>query len=296
VAASLSRELSQIVVSNEFRKSLIISQGLALFWWLVALWFRGTNLIPVWYDQRVTFTQVPLHLVNPYAIYFVNPPWAALFLLPFALLPLDIAVLLQLALYFAILTGIIYKFKGNQRIVLLALTSFVAFDSALELNIDWLACLGLLVPAMWSGPLLLLKPQTALGVWLSFKTRDLVRAIIVSLVVLLLSLVIWGNWITPLLYYMSSQMQREYNIAPLSLMPVPVSLAIGAVLGWMAFRRRDPVLSILAWLFFVPYIKIYSLLLPLALFSIRYPRIGLLISTVMWLVYGGVLARYFLHF
>jgi hypothetical protein len=282
----------------EFGRALLISQALALVWWLVAMWLRGHTSVPVWYDQQVTFTQVPLRLANPYEIYFVNPPWTAVLLIPFGLMPLPLSVLVQLCLYFAILTAVIFRYKGGIWIVLLALTSYIAFDSALELNVDWLACLGLLVPPAWSGPFLWVKPQTALGVWLSFQPRDVVRAVIVTLLLLIVSLIIWGDWLSPLLHYMSSQMQREFNMAPMGLLPAPVgvliALGIGIVLARIAFRRRDPVLSILAWLFFVPYIKIYSLLLPLALLGIRLPRFALLVSTVMWLVYGGVIVRYFL--
>ncbi len=291
----LRRLTLPFVIPNRLDVALLLSQGLAVGWWIVAMVFRGSNLIPVWYDQSVTFMQVPLNLNNPYQIYFVNPPWTAVFLAPFALLPLPLSVLIQLCLYFAILTAVIYKLGGNLNVVLITLTSFIAFDSALELNIDWLTCLGLLVPAAFSGPFLLVKPQNALGVWLSFKRRDLVRAILVSLVVLLLSFVIWGNWLTPLATYAANNMQREFNMAPLSLLPAPISIAIGLALGWWAFKRRDPVWSVLAWLFFVPYIKIYSLLLPLALFGIRQPRVALLISVVAWVIYGGVLAYFFLR-
>jgi hypothetical protein len=106
------------------------------------------DLIPVWTDQRDTFTQVAFHLPNPYVINFLNPPWMAVLLMPFALPVLPLAVLIQLYLYFAILTIVIFKFKGNM-----------------------------------------------------------------------------------------------------------VALGIGAVLGLIAFERRDPGLSILAWLFFVPYFR-----------------------------------------
>ena len=88
-------------------------------------------------------------------------------------------------------------------------------------------------------------------------------------------------------------------MAPLALLPAPVgvliSFGIGIALAWIAFRRRDPVLSILAWLFFVPYIKIYSLLLPLALLAVRWPRFALLVSAVMWIVYGGAIVLFFSH-
>jgi hypothetical protein len=287
---SVLRTLRRLV-SGELGRALLVSQALALGWWLVAVWLRGLDRIPVWYDQQTTFTQMHLHLANPYEINFPNPPWTAVLLIPFGLLPLPLSLLVQLGLYFAILTAITFKYKGSFWSALLALTSFIAFDSALELNIDWLACLGLLVPAAWSGPLLLIKPQVALSVWISFKRRDLVRALIVALLTFLASLVLWGDWLTRLPGYVSSQLRWEANIAPLALLPAPVAVPIS--LGWIAFRRRDPVLSILAGIFFVPYIKFYSLLLPLTLLAVRWPRLVLLVSVVMWIIYGGVIGLYF---
>lgn len=59
-----------------------------------------------------------------------------------------------------------------------------------------------------------------------------------------------------------------------------ISLAIGAALAWRAFRRHDPVIGVLAGLFVVPYIALYSLLIPLAL----------LVSVIMWVIYGGIIA------
>ena len=100
-------------------------------------------------------------------IYFANPPWTAALLAPFGLLPLELSALLQIGLYFAILTGVIYKFGGSFKTVLIVFTSFMALDSAIELNVEWLVALGLLVPAALSGPLLLVKPQIALGYGLS---------------------------------------------------------------------------------------------------------------------------------
>jgi len=89
---------------------------------------------------------------------------------------------------------------------------------------------------------------------------------------------------------------QSTNLAPLILLPAPVSIAIGLVLAAQAYRRRDPLLGIFAWLFFVPYLKFYSLLLHLALASARWPRMALLISGVMWIVYGSLVGRYLLGF
>jgi hypothetical protein len=298
LVASLRNNLSDLTHSPPFRDSLMLSQGLAIIWWAVSLWFQSLNLIPVWHDQRSTFTQLSAHLGDPYLVSgFVNPPWTGILLAPFGWLPLPLATLVQLCLYFAILTGVIFKFGGNRQTMLIALTSFVALDAALELNIDWLVCLGLLVPPAFSGPFLLIKPQNALGYWLSFKRRELVHTLLVVLVLLVISLLLWGFWPLQMLEAIrTNTLGRSYNLAPLALLPWPIAVAIGLSLSWVAFRRHDPVLSILAWLFFIPYITLYALLLPLALFAIRYPRVALLISVVAWLVYGGVLARYFLHF
>jgi len=283
---------------GDLGRALLLSQGIALIWWLVALWARGGGLpIPVWYDQQRTFSPALSHLADPYAIPgFVCVPWTAPLLAPFSLLPLPLAMLAQLCVYFAALTGIVFKFGGGVRSVLLALTSFIAFDSALELNIDWLVCLGLLVPPVWSGPLLLVKPQDAMGYWLSLDGRDLRRAVLVTLAALLISLALWGFWPESMAAAIRTwTLGRAYNLAPSALLPWPLAWGTGAALGVLARRRRDPVLGVLAWLFFVPYITLYSLLLPFTLAAARWPRAAAVISAAMWLIYGGVLVWYVLR-
>src|SRR5512143_2537835 len=132
-------------ISPELRRALIVSQGLALFWWLVTLWFGPAVHIVTWFDQSITFMQLPGHLADPYQVpRFVGVPWTGILLLPFGWLPLPLSVLIQLCLYFALLTGVIYKLGGNRRAVLIALASFVAFNATVEMNLDWLVCIGLL--------------------------------------------------------------------------------------------------------------------------------------------------------
>ncbi len=298
MAHSLQSLLSRFrQISPDLRRALLISQALALFWWLVTLWFGPAGHITTWFDQSNTFMQLPGHLVDPYQVpRFVGVPWTGVLLLPFGWLPLSLSVLIQLCLYFAILTGVIFKLGGNTRTVLITLTSFVAFNTALEMNLDWLVCIGLLVPPALSGPFLLIKPQDALGYWLSLKRGPLVHALIVTLVVLLISFLVWGAW--PLPMWRSAQtntLGQPYNLAPLVILPVPIALAVGLFIAWRAVRRHDAVLGILAGLFFIPYITLYALLLHLALVTTRWPRFALLVSVVMWMVYGGVIARYFLQ-
>src|SRR5689334_14249372 len=161
---------------TSYNAALMIALALAVVWWLVALIFRANNLATVWFDQGSNFTQVGYHIADPYQVKgFVDPPWTAILLAPFALLPLPLAVLIQLCLYFVIITAIIFKFGGNAKTVLLVLLTFIALDSALELNVDWLVYLGLLVAPAFSGPFLVIKPQDALGYWLTLKRHDFVR-------------------------------------------------------------------------------------------------------------------------
>lgn len=287
--------LTQFFPDSERTRTLIAAEVLAVLWWAVALWLRGLDLIPIWYDQQTTFTQVGGALLTPYSVTnFVNPPWAAPLLLPFHLLPLEIAVLVQSCIYFAVVTLIVYRFGGDWRAVMVALTSFIGFDTVLELNVEWLVYVGLLVPPMWSGPLLVIKPQLAMGYWLSLSRRDLVRAIIVLLATLLVSFAIWTPfWLVDMLEATRSSILRysvnSFNVAPMDFLTPWVSVPIGLVLSYRAFRKRDAALSILAWLFFVPYITLYSLLLPLALLAIKLRRLALIVNLVMWLVYGGML-------
>jgi hypothetical protein len=272
-----------------FVRSLITAQVLAVVWWLAAVLIRPLNLIPIWYDQEATFTQAAANVLNPYALpRFMYPPWTAIPLIPFGVPPLSLhlSVLLQTSLYFFLLVWVIYKFGGSYRAVLIALTSFFALDNGLELNIEWMVMIGLLVPPAFSGFFLLTKPQIALGVMVSYSRRDFVRAVMLILALMLISFLLWGEWLTKAYAALSTHtLGASFNLAPSALMPFPVSYLIGAFLMWRAFRRRDAILSIQAWLFFVPYITFYSVLPHFALFAIRYRRTATIISVCMWAVY-----------
>ncbi len=265
--------------------------GLAALWWAAALAIRARNLIPVWHDQQTTFTQLIHHLPAPYdTVGFVNVPWTALLLAPFGLIPLELSTLIQTILYFLCLTVLVKRMGGSLRHVLLALTSFIALDAALELNVDWLIALGILLPVMWSGPFLIIKPQVALGIYAGAQLRQLVIAALVVGVMLALSLLLWGWWPPQMLASIAQHsLNRPFNLAPVALMPAVLSYAVGLVIGIRAVQKKDAVLGVYAWLFFVPYITLYSLLIPYTLACVRWPRVALIIHIATWVFYGGVL-------
>ncbi len=290
--APLTARLPDYTRRPGFRRALLMAVGLAIGWWLVALLFAQATGVTVWSDQRRTFLQAADHLATPYVLVWPYVPWTSLLVLPFGLLPESLAVLLQMALYFALLAAVIYRFEGGFGAVLIVLTSAIAFDTALEINLEWIVALGLLVPREWSGPLLLVKPQAALGYWFGFAPREWLRGGLVVLVVVAASLLLWPGWIAGMADAIRVNTLGEWgsriNIAFSNLLPQPLAWAIGIGLAALALRRRDPVLGVFAWQFFVPYATLYGILPAFALLAARWPRIALAISLALWLLYGRV--------
>ena len=285
----------RLAIPTKLRTMLLIALALALIAWTLAAAARADNRLLVWDDLRSTFSSPLAYLDHPYDSpgYFAAP-WGNIFLIPFDPLPLAAAALCMIVLYFLLIAGVIYKFGGGITSLLIALTSVLAVDTALEINIDWLVCIGLLLPPMWSAPFLLIKPQTAFGYVLSFSRREFVRATIVALVVLLLSFLFWGFWFDDVI----ASIQRwdtnvMVNLAPMVILPRVVSIGLGIALGIYAFRRRDPVLCTTAGVFFVPYVAPNSLLIPFALLSVRYKRFMLLVSIVIWVIVLSVAIPFF---
>ncbi len=278
-------------VPRELITLICIALVIAVIWWLVALHERAGTRFLVWDDQASTFTSALTFLQHPNdSPGFFNPPWAMILLIPFDPLPLEWAAFAQICLYFVLLAGIVYKFGGNKWSLIVALTSLLAVDTALEINIDWMVCIGLLVPAVWSAPFLMVKPQAAFGYVFSFKRRDFVRATIVGLVVMLAAFLFWGNW--PLAMWNSMQLNDTnvlVNLAPKNIIGLPVSIIVGIALGIYAFRKRDPILCTAAGFFFVPYTAPNSVLIIFTLLACRWPRALLLVSAVCWFIVIGLL-------
>ncbi|MDX2140931.1 MAG: hypothetical protein SF123_22800 [Chloroflexota bacterium] len=307
----LPSRILEIPLTRELRIDLAIALVMALVWWGAALLLEPTGLVNVLTDQRYIFMPAGRQVSNPYAIggYF-NPPWAAVLLAPFSLLPLEISTLLQLMLYFVLITLLIHKYQGGRVAVIIAFTSFVAFNSALELNVEWMVCLGLLLPVRWSIPLLLIKPQTALGYYIGGKPREVLSAGVFSVVFLLFSFVLWHNWLPEMIVRLQSgTLAVGHNAAPMAVIGAslaiatglpaatvgaPFSIAIGLYLAWRALKRKDTALAILAWAFFMPYLALYGLLLHLALLAARAPRAALIISLAIWAIFGSLLGNHLL--
>jgi len=285
----VSRANHRVHWDEHLRNSLLIAVVWAVLLWMFALFIREMGWFQVWIDQDTSFVVAPERISAPYEIagYF-NAPWGLVLMYPINLLGnLEIAVLIQLVIYFVCLTLLIYKLGGNRRMLWLVLLSPFAFDTALETNVDWIVALGLVVPPILSGPLLAVKPQTAFGYVFSFTWKQLLYAVLIGSVVVLASVIVWGPWIEDL--YFSTQTDgvgENVNLAPMSFLPIWVSLAIGGVLLYFAVARRDVFFGVTAGLFLTPYIAAYSVLIPFTVMATRWKRACMLISGTIWLMVG----------
>jgi hypothetical protein len=205
-------------------------------------------------------------------------------------------MLLQTILYFGLLTAVIFKFKGDWRAVILTLTTYIALDTVIEFNVDWVILVGLLVPVEFSAPFLILKPHITPGFYFGVPPRRWLKIGLVLLVTFAISLILWQGWIAHYLAAPPMQIIDDgFNLAPSYLLPRLISYLIGIGLAFMAYRRQDPPLGIVAWFFFTPYIKFYSLLLLFSIIAIRFPRVALIMTLAMWAAYGSVLLPVLLH-
>lgn len=281
-------------VSVHGQRLLGVALACALVWWAVAL---GLSAIEprIWGDQVHIFRAAVAQPDTPYAVWgFVHAPWTVVLFAPFTLPPLAIATLLQTLLYFALITGLVGQYLPDaahrQRrwlALVLALTSFFAFDAAAEMNVDWMVCIGLLVPVRYSSLFLMIKPQLAFGYYLGVPVKAWPKVALVGAVVLAASVLVWGLWpLTILEKVPRTSIGQSFNAAPQVLLPSALAWALGGLLAFFAFRRKDTLLGVLAGLFMVPYIASYSLLLPFTLLAIRVPKAALVVSLSVWLMFG----------
>jgi hypothetical protein len=286
---TLIHRVNQLTRAHPITTAVIFSQVMAVIWWIAAQVMNSTG-VNVWHDQIYTFRESAAHFFEPYQIIgFVALPWAVVALAPFALLPLAPSILLQACLYFALITLFIFKFKGDVSAVVLTLTSFIALDAVLEMNFDWAVMIGLVIPVTWSSPFLLLKPQLALGYYFGVPPKEWWKIALVTLAMVTISVLIWGNWFGAWLNGAGDGIvDRMVNVAPSQLIGYPIALIIGVVLAWQSFRRKDPLLGIIAWIFFTPYLAMYSLLLGMAIISIRFRLLAVIAHIAMWIILGGI--------
>lgn len=264
---------------------IILTIAIVLFAWPTVGYLHSP-------DWHATFRPAALEILHGRSPYnakgFFNPPWAAILLIPFAVLPEKVgwAVLVVVAL--GVYAYVAHKLGANKLTIAILLLSPPSLHGILIGNIDWLAILGIVLPP-WLGLFFLaLKPQVSVVVILylfvaEWKRGGPLRVFKTFLPVGLaaaLSIMIFGPWFL--------------NIPSLDKLPAndslfPMSLPLGLVLTVAAIRKNDIRYAMMASPMLAPYLLLYSWIVALLALA---PKPSETTAAVigMWIV---VLMRFF---
>jgi hypothetical protein len=147
-------------------------------------------------------------------------------------------------------------------------------------SIEWIPALAFLLSNKWSTPLLLAKPQSGLLAALAWSHRW--QDALPALAVVIGSFMVWGNWLAAMLANMAYQSAHHIGLWTVDISPFPLSIPVGVLVAWLAWRARSDVLATAATLLLVPYFVSHSLTSLLALLAGQHKRIALALWLICW--------------
>lgn len=261
-------------------------QGIFIICALIMLIGVMSNLLPIAVDWHGAFRPAALEIVHGKSPYnadgYFNPPWAAVLLIPFAILPENIgrAVLVFFAL--ATYAYVAHNLRASKLTIVFLLLSPPVMHGILNGNIDWLAVLGFVTPTWLGLFFLMIKPQVGLAVvvyifistWREEGLIKLIKTFAPFSVIFILSILAFGPWFL--------SVTNEVNLAGNSSL-WPLSLPIGLTFLTTAIRKNEIRYSMAASPFLSPYVIMHSWVgVFLALAPLKYETIAAVIG--MWIV------------
>ena len=231
--------------------------------------------------------QTPLH---PYAVPgFISPPWTALLIAPFAIIPYGIGRVLISLVNLLVAGLLVLKYGGGKLALLVTLTSYPVLFLLGSGSVEFLPMLGMLL----NWPILILvKPQSgALALLIWFKRAKNKLAFALCMAALLgVSLLVWWNW--PWLMLENIRTLPAALASPLNKINLwPWGIPVGLVALYAAWKQDDELLAIVATWLLSPHVVYHSLAMGLALLSARRPRLALVVSVAL---YAIAAARWYL--
>lgn len=215
---------------NKLALALLITSPLLVYLLYVVLPQAPNDWTKVFYDVG----KIPL---RPYGNpLYINPPWLALLVSPLSLLPLQLSRALNAFFAFFFLTLLIQQSKGNGWSYLLTFSSFPFVGLLANGTVDWIVAVGLVIGSPVGIPFLLIKPQTgALVGLLWFKESEKkIRFVLGTALFLLLSLLIWGEWLSPMLQNIKTTPLGDWNASLF-----PWSVPFGVYLLYLSLKKED---------------------------------------------------------
>jgi flagellar biosynthesis protein FliQ len=239
-------------------------------------------------DWRLGFYEVAKKTLSPYDVkLFINPPWIGFLLFPFRYFSEISSLAINTSLNLVLIGVLVIARKGSKLSVILTITSFPVLSMIANGNIEWIFALGFILQNRWSTPLLLLKPQVGLLAilsWSSFWNNKL-SFFIPTLIIILISFVVWGNWLSDMLTNIQNMQNAQQGLSSWNASLFPWSIPIGLILIYVILKYNPidaEIFGVIATLCIVPYFAIYSTGILFALISASHKRIAIIMWVLLW--------------
>ncbi len=256
--------------------------GLAVIGWAAA------RFMPEQIDWVRTYRPAARELLalrSPYNIKsFFYPAWILIPMLPIALLPDLMGNGVLFAVELASILFVAIRLKAKPISLIALLVSFPVLFLLLFGQMDWIVLLGFTLPAPLGLIFILAKPQVAVGYAVfmlveSWRNGGFKKALInfsPAVAMYLLSFLLWGFWF---LGADPNVLVHKCNFSAGA-----IGIPIGLVLTYLALKHRKMEFSLLAGVFFSPYVCVHSWTVPL--FALLGYPIELVIASVgSWIMY-----------
>lgn len=209
-----------------------------------------------WQGAFYLAAQEVMHGRSPYnVINFLNVPWTLIPLLPLALLPVRIGSAAIFVLSLGIYVYVAYQLGARGVWIIVFLLAPPIIHSLFLGNIDALSLLGFVLPPQIGLFFVLMKPQIGLVMalfwlgeaWRQGRVREVIRVFAPVGIAVLISVLIFGNWMTP--ERLNLQVYSTWNASWW-----PWGIPVGLVLSALCLRDRRKDYAMAASPFLAPYV------------------------------------------
>jgi hypothetical protein len=227
---------------------------------LLAVWLGSFVPNADWYVQYYPAARGIFQGHSPYEqLPYSNPPWAALLLTPFAILPRELSRGLILVCTAAALIYLAWRLHAPRIAVIAMLLSPTAIAALLVANLDAFVILSVFLPPTWGLFGLMLKPQVGMGAalydliaaWREHRVSGVIRMFAPILLVSAVSALLFPVWIERMVQLTSNGWNR-------SIFPYGIPLGVFAL--WYSIRKRNVFFALAAAPFLTPYLTFPSYL------------------------------------
>jgi hypothetical protein len=262
---------------------VVVVLGFAAIGWAAA------RFLPEQIDWVRTYRPAARELLalrSPYNIKsFFYPAWILIPMLPIALLPDVVGNGVLFAVELAAILYVAIRMRAKPLSLIALLVSFPVLFLLLFGQMDWIVLLGFTLPAPLGLIFILAKPQVAVGYAVfmlveSWRDGGRFKKVLINFLpavaFYLLSFLIWGFWF---LGADPNVLVHKCNFSAGA-----IGIPIGLVLTYLSLKHRKMEFSLLAGVFFSPYVCVHSWTVPL--FALLGYPVELVIASIgSWIMY-----------